>query len=134
MERRFARDIGSLEAVFTFVDEFLAAEGLDAGDPHDLALILEELFTNSVRHGRGSDAPIEISLSRDGSTVTAMLREFDVERFDVTQAGDFDPDVPIARRRPGGMGLHLVRQLSDSIAYDYRARTGTITITKRLES
>jgi serine/threonine-protein kinase RsbW len=133
MERRFVRQIGSLEAVFAFVDEFLAAERLPPDHAHDLGLIIEELFTNMVRHAKGNAAPIEVDLARAGSVITVTLRDFDVEPFDVTRDSGFDPERPIADRRPGGMGLHLVRQLSDSIHYDHRDRVSTITITKRLE-
>ena len=41
-------------------------------------------------------------------------------RFDVTQAPDVDTGLPIEQRNPGGLGLHLVKRLVDSIEYHYR--------------
>jgi anti-sigma regulatory factor (Ser/Thr protein kinase) len=37
-------------------------------------------------------------------------------------------------RQPGGLGLHLIRRLVDSLEYDYSGRTSRITFRKRLGS
>ena len=47
------------------------------------------------------------------------LTDYDVEPFDVTKAPDADVKLPIDQRRPGGLGLHLIRRLLDSIEYEY---------------
>jgi anti-sigma regulatory factor (Ser/Thr protein kinase) len=133
MERRFARKIGSLASMFAFIDEFLHTEQLGGNLSHDLALLVEELFTNMVRHGHASAHEVEVRLSRDAGVVTLILRDFDVEPFDVTRPSSFDPETPLADRGPGGMGLHLVQRIADTMAYDYADRVSTITITKRIE-
>ena len=48
-ERRYRRDIGSLQLMFAFVSEFLAARGLSSSNAFPLELILEELFTNVLK-------------------------------------------------------------------------------------
>ena len=62
------------------------------------------------------------------------LRDFDVERFDPTQTPPVDTSRPIAERRAGGLGIHLVRQIADRIHYDYQGRDSTITVTKVVSS
>ena len=42
-----------------------------------------------------------------------------MDAFDVTKAPDVDIELPIEQRRPGGLGLHLIRRLLDSIEYEY---------------
>ena len=50
--RRFPRAVGSLPALVAFVREFFAARGMDADHAFDVDLVLEELFTNMVRHAK----------------------------------------------------------------------------------
>ena len=133
MERRFARQVGSLEAVFAFVDEFAAAHSINRDQSYDLALIIEELFTNMVRHARGGGEQISIDLEREEARVAVTLRDFDVEPFDVTRVKALDTNAPLSERRAGGMGLHFVKRLTDGMSYDYRDRTSTIKVMKRLE-
>jgi anti-sigma regulatory factor (Ser/Thr protein kinase) len=49
-----------------------------------------------------------------------------VDRFDITQAPEVDVHRGIDERQPGGLGLHLIRRMVDSIKYEYdaAARTG----------
>ena len=47
------------------------------------------------------------------------LTDYDVDPFDVTKAPDVDVTLPIEQRRPGGLGLHLIRRLMDSVDYEY---------------
>ena len=134
MERRFPRDIGSLEAVFTFVAEFAAAHAIDQDACFDADLIVEELFTNMVKYSRDGAQDIAIALGRAPGRLTIVLRDFDVEAFDITQMPDFDTTTPLERRRAGGLGIHLVKQIAETLRYDYADRNSTITVTRRLES
>jgi anti-sigma regulatory factor (Ser/Thr protein kinase) len=84
-----------------------------------------------VKYSPEGAPEIEIQLERSGPAVTAVLRDFDVEPFDVTCAPEMDVTRPLEERQPGGLGLHLVHQIADSLCYDYRDRTSTITVTVR---
>jgi anti-sigma regulatory factor (Ser/Thr protein kinase) len=132
--RRFGRDVGSLRAISDFVTGYLGAEQVVTTHAFDVHLIIEELFTNMVKYARPGQHDIEIALDRKGAVLTIVLRDFDVEPFDVTQAPPLDTTRPLTERGRGGMGLHLVKQMADSLDYQYQDRTSTITLTKRLES
>ena len=131
MRRSFPRQMASLEAIVAYVREFHTQEGLDESAAYDLDLVLEELFTNLVKYGRGARGDVEIVLERGADGVTASLREFDAEPFDPTQLPEVDVNRPIAERRPGGLGVHFIRQLTRSFDYDYRDRVGVIRVAMR---
>jgi anti-sigma regulatory factor (Ser/Thr protein kinase) len=129
---RFKRDIRSLESIFSFAGEFERDNGLEDSDSYFLDLTLEELFTNLVRHAKGSDE-IEIELNLDGSLMTLRMTDRDTAPFDGNSLGEVDTRAPLMEREPGGLGIHLVKKMADSLEYDYDDGTLVVTATKRLE-
>src|SRR5499426_1896278 len=128
MRRSFPRQVASLGAIVAYVREFLASEGLDEDAASDLDLVLEELFTNLVKYGRGARGDVEIALARGAAGITAQLTETNAEPFDPTLLPEVDVTRPIAERRPGGLGVHFIRQLAKTFQYEYRDRTGVTTV------
>src|SRR5207248_1669398 len=124
--RSFKRSFDELEAIFAFTRENMTAELARTID-----FVLEELFTNVVKYGRKSDALVRIDIARIARGVEVTLVDSDAEPFDVTEAPDADINLPIEKRRPGGLGIHLVRKMVDSIRYDYSAENRTSRITFR---
>jgi anti-sigma regulatory factor (Ser/Thr protein kinase) len=131
-ERRFRRAIGSLGSLFDFVDGFVDRHGIPEDPAFDLRLALEELFTNMVKYHPEGAETILIRLEREVASVRATLQDFDVDSWDVTLAPEPDLNAPVETRGPGGMGLHLVRKVTDDFRYEYRDRSSTITVTKRI--
>jgi phosphoserine phosphatase len=130
-ERSFRRSFDSLEAIFAFSSEFFAGHGVAPALLPTVDLVLEELFTNMVKYSPGGEAFIRIAMAPAPGGVDVTLTDYDVERFDVTQAPDADINLPIEKRRPGGLGLHLIRRLVDSMQYEYSNDTRQSRITFR---
>jgi anti-sigma regulatory factor (Ser/Thr protein kinase) len=132
IDRSFRRSVAALDEIFEFTRRFCADEGVPDDTRREIDFCVEEIFTNLVKYNRGNPNRIRIELERRESQVRACLTDFDVDPFDVTQAPAVDIDLPIDRRRPGGLGLHLVHQLADGFEYDYTNRQSRITVTKSL--
>lgn len=130
----FARSFDALEEVFAFIRKTLDA--CDAGEAERYAIefTAEELFTNMVKYNAAGGGPIVLEIERSGAELVCRLTDPDSDRFDVTRAPDADIHMPTDRRRPGGLGLHLIRRLVDSIDYDYSERRSRITFRKTLGS
>jgi serine/threonine-protein kinase RsbW len=133
MERAFRREIAALDEVFRSIDEFLAGQALDEKTELTTKLVVEELFTNFVRHDVGGLDRVAVSLEREGDRLIIRLQDFDVDRFDLSDAEPVDVHLPLALRKVGGLGLHLVRNLVDELTYDYHDRTLSVTAIKNLE-
>ena len=130
--RDFARALGALDEVFEFLGGTLSARGIGSGDRYAISLAIEELFTNMVRHNPAGSGRIGLEVTCGNKGVTCRLTDPDSERFDITAAPDADVSSPAERRVPGGLGIHIVRRLVDSIDYDYSGRRSRITFHRAL--
>jgi len=127
----FRRDFASLEAIFAFLGAAFARHGIDPALRATVDFAVEELFTNMVKYGRGDeDVLLEVAKVARGVEVTLLDRG--VDRFDPAAAPDADVTLPAEARRPGGLGLHLVRRMVDHLDYEYREaeRLGRTTFRK----
>ena len=134
MQRHFSRSIQALGEIFEFADEYSIAHGIGQPVLFSLKFVIEELFTNMVKYSvsdTGSD--IAIDLEKDDHRVTVRLTDSGVDPFDVTRAGDADVSLRLEDRKVGGLGLHLVKRMVDSMEYAYSDRQCTITFSKKLE-
>jgi len=132
----FQRDIGSLDEIFEFLGEFATNAGVDESTALMMDLVVEELFTNMVRHNEGGGDRIAVGLERSGDQLRIELVDFDVEAFDPSSVPLPPLTAGIEERRPGGLGLHLVRSMVDELRFEYepQARQMRVWATKRLEN
>ena len=119
VHRSFERSFDSIEGIFGFTSEVFASQEIDPELLPVVDLAVEELFTNMVKYSTMSSAAVRIELAKVDDGVEVTLTDYDVEPFDVTQAPDVNIELPIEQRKPGGLGLHLIRRLVDSIEYEY---------------
>lgn len=132
MQKRFPRTFEALADVFSFADEFFAAEEVDSGHHFAVHFALEEIFTNLVKYNPGSRQEIVIALDRAGDRLLITLTDSGAAPFDVTRAPERRTDLPIEERQPGGLGLQLTRRLMDDVDYEHDGRQGRITLTRIL--
>jgi serine/threonine-protein kinase RsbW len=97
----------------------------------DLVQAVDEAATNIIVHGyRGAPGIIEMTAELVADDVVITLMDT-APTFDPTAVPPPDLTVPPARRRPGGMGVHLVRLATDSLVHRPRPDGGNIlTLTR----
>ena len=132
VHRSFERSFDSLEDIVAFTAAAFADQEIDPELLPAIDFAVEELFTNMVKYSTMSSAAVRIDLARIDGGVQVTLTDYDVDPFDVTLAPDADIELPIEQRKPGGLGLHLIRRLVDSIEYEYstESRQSRTTIRK----
>jgi phosphoserine phosphatase RsbU/P len=128
--RSFRRSFDSIPDIFALTAEVFASEHIDPALRPSVDLTLEELFTNMVKYS-ASSAAVRIEMTKVPGGVEVTLTDYDVEPFDVTQAPDVDVNLPIEQRKPGGLGLHLIRRLVDCVDYEYSTESRQSRITFR---
>jgi len=132
----FRREVAALREVFAFLEQFIDEHEIDEKTAFSVNLVVEELFTNMVRHNEGGGESIALSLERRDDHVFLELIDTDVEPFDPDTAEVPPVDAGIEERRPGGLGIYLVKKMVDELKYEYESegRRMRITATKALEN
>ena len=132
----FRREIEAIGEVFAFLGNFTDRQEIDEKTAFCINLVVEELFTNMVRHNEGGGDRITLSIERRNDRIHLELLDIDVEPFDPKTAEIPPVDAGIEERRPGGLGIYLVRKMVDDLNYAYEAkdRRMRITVTKTLEN
>ncbi len=130
MQKTFPRSIDALGDVYAFTENVMAGAGIGDAVRFPVHLAMEELFTNMVKYCPDNANDIRLVVdARDGGVAVTLI-DFDVDEFDVTAERNVDTAMPLDGRVPGGLGLHLVQQMVDSLEYEYDDRQSTIRFTK----
>jgi anti-sigma regulatory factor (Ser/Thr protein kinase) len=95
-------------------------------------LAVEELVTNIVKYGYDNNQQkIVLSFVLDKNIVTITVQDKGKE-FDPLVLPEPDTDAQVEKRPIGGLGIHLVKSLMDSTAYERKNDTNIVTITRRI--
>jgi anti-sigma regulatory factor (Ser/Thr protein kinase) len=134
MQKCFKRDIQSLEKVFSFIGEYL--ENSDINDTVSFAVnvAVEEIYTNCIKYNTKSNNDIALEINREGNKLVITITDYDTEFFDITGSEEVNVDLPLEKRQPGGLGIHLVKQMMDEVKYQYNDGVSIITLVKNLEN
>jgi len=111
--------MASLTEVTTFIEHVSGLAGLPGPVGLRLALLVEELFTNTVVHGhRGdSDEPVRLSLGVEPGRI-ALAYEDTAPPHDPFQSLVRPDDSSTVEDRPvGGLGVLLVAAMATDVAY-----------------
>lgn len=116
----FPARLDSLQSVREFLGTFCKEVDLGRDNCLRLNLILEELFTNCVRHGHRGDcsAPVWVTLTGDKSAV-AINFEDTAPPFNPFAVADAPLAATLEHRPIGGLGLLLAKGMAASREYAY---------------
>ena len=117
---RFATNIApNPAAISQLTDEvadFLHGAGVDARAVYHVALVIEEILTNVATHGGSPDAPATVAVEVQPDRVAGEVGDWG-KPFDPRTGPKPDIETPIDGRKIGGLGLHLVRQVTSALEY-----------------
>ncbi len=97
------------------------------------SLAIEELVTNCIKYGYSDtdEHTVEIVFSVVDGVLTIDVTD-DGNPFNPLEAPGPDFSVAAEQRPIGGLGLHLLRELSDEQRYERRDGANRLTLTKRM--
>ena len=129
LDEIFPATLEWLHAALSAVERFCAGRNLDAGLVSRVRIIVEELFSNTIKYGYGGecDSPVKLRLTAD--PVLTLTLEDEAAKFDPTGwRPDHPADAPADQRPEGKAGIALALGLATKVRYIPREKGNCIEI------
>lgn len=125
--------LSGLEKISSRLEEFFCQQNLDDPLKNQVNLILEELFTNSVNYGFQDqpDAQVLITLAYQPGQLEITYRDNGLD-YNPLKKEDPDTHADIEARPIGGLGVYLIKTLTDHIEYQRQDGWNILKMMKRL--
>jgi anti-sigma regulatory factor (Ser/Thr protein kinase) len=115
-----APDLAEVERLNALLSQSWVERELPPEQEMPVTLALEEILSNVIRHNAAAGAA-EISARFTFEPAAFELEVVDNGHpFNPLELPPLDPAAPLEDRRPGGMGVFILRQLADELRYEYR--------------
>ena len=126
MESDFSRTLSDgragLSALMDAVEAHLAATGTPDAASASVLIALDEVMANVMSHGGegGASPSVEVAVRVADGQIAVEVSD-DGRAFNPIEAATPDTSGSVEDRPIGGLGIHLVRTMMDSVDYERRA-------------
>ena len=128
-------DLSELEVLRQQVKKFGEIAGLSENCLFEINLCLDELFTNIVSYGFDDDRHhlIQFTLQLDKDVLVLDVEDGGIPFNPLSKK---EPRIPIDPKniKIGGLGIHIVKKLTNAICYQRNQGKNHLTIRKSIES
>lgn len=126
-------DIEAVPELSAFVDEVCEDVGLDMSAAMSVNLAVEEAVVNVMTYAYPLETPGDVKIEAAASEHCLYFTISDSGMpFDPTTAAETDTTLSAEERPIGGLGIHLVRQIMDSINYKRIDGENVLTLCKMI--
>lgn len=117
-----------------FVEEMCEAVGFSPSDTTMINLAVEEAVVNVMKYAYPPDTKGDVTIEAVSNDVRLKFTIIDSGApFDPTVQSQVDTTLSAMERPIGGLGIHLVRQIMDSINYERMDNLNVLTLRKKLQ-
>lgn len=115
-----------------FVQQTAESLDVDSRLVEDVVLAVDEAVTNIILHGyKGQPGWIELVVQRENNTLTVRLRD-QAPQFNPTAVAEPDLTLPLEKRKPGNLGIYLMKKMVDFVVYEPGSQGGNqLTLIKK---
>jgi len=113
-------DVETIPQLNEFIDAIAMEIGLDMSLTMNLNLAIEEAVVNVMNYAypAGQAGTVHIDVAANDKSLLFTISDSGVP-FDPTRKKEADTTLSVEERPIGGLGIFLVRQLMDSVSYEY---------------
>ena len=125
----------AMEPVQDFIRDKLADYGCEKKTLGQIRLAVEEIFVNIISYAYRPEigkAEIVCEVDDDPLSVTISFKDSG-KQFDPLSRGEVDTSGAMFLEKPGGFGIHLVKNTMDNVQYEYKDGKNILKIQKNLK-
>ena len=129
-------EVDEISRLAGFIDEMAQQADIDPALAMSLNLALEEAVTNVVLYAypEGQAGTVDIQATVCDGLLTFVVTDTGKAFDPTTQVADADITLSAEQRPIGGLGVFLVKQIMDTVAYRRSDGKNILTLCKRLDS
>lgn len=124
-----------LEQVRAFVDGHLEMQGCPMKAKMQIDMAVEEIFVNISQYAytpKSGKVTIRVEMTKEPLSVVLTFLDNGIPYNPLAKA---DPDVtlPAQEREIGGLGIYMVKNIMDDVAYAYQDGRNILKLRKKIE-
>ena len=131
VSRSFAGEKNRLSSIYGFISETVLRAGGNDGDVTALELIADEILANITNYSRAEEYPVTLEIGVGNGVVSMTFIDSGIP-FDPTAVSSPDTELSAGEREIGGLGIPMVRCMTDEISYERAGDKNVLTVKKRL--
>ena len=122
----------SIDFVYEKFESFCAANSLPDDAVGRINVVFDELLSNIISYGFDDDElhEIDVHVSFDGRRLVIEIMD-EGRPFNPFLQESPDTKLPLEERKIGGLGIHLVREMMDEVAYERRINQNLVRLAKQ---
>ncbi|GAB4539176.1 MAG: hypothetical protein Fur002_03820 [Anaerolineales bacterium] len=121
-----------LDEIRQLVAEVARQSGFSDKEIYSLQLAADEAASNIIEHAYAgvADARFEVACEERGGALVITMRDTG-KSFNLSSVKEPNVRAGLSKRKIGGLGVYLMRQLMDEVKYQSIGAENVLTMTKR---
>ncbi|MDY9923375.1 ATP-binding protein [Methanobacterium sp.] len=126
-------DLENLTSIADFITSSTRELGLSEKGVFQLQLAVDEVAANIILHGyTHQTGPIHLTIWKENDKIIIQIQDRG-EPFNPLEADEPDLQAPLEERSPGGLGIHFLKTVTDSVHYQFKDGKNILTLIKTLD-
>lgn len=127
-------DVAEVPVLAEFVEGVCEEAGMDMPTTMQLNLAIEEAVVNVMDYAypAGEKGEVVVDAVVIDGLLQIVIRDHGTP-FDPTAKGDVDTTLSAEERNIGGLGIHLIRTIMDTVSYERVGDSNVLTLTKKIQ-
>lgn len=123
-------EMSNFQTFMEFVEDALKSIDLPQKYIFSLMTVTEEIIVNIIHYAyKNESGDLEIDFESDGKIVRFIFKDNGIP-FNPLEKSDVNTNLQVHERDIGGLGIHMIKSMTDNVTYQYQNNTNILKIEK----